>query len=443
MRRPARFTVPEDADTCLITGHAAHPARLHPTIKGVSGAQVAGASLVSFNLDAFTSYGRQQGANAPVSEEAAERYGAALNGLLAYRGRNRLPRGIGDATVVFWADASGAAEEQAATTAEELFRATFGASDDEEKGSDAIDDDHAEARRVRDALTAIAEGRPQDVHPVLTRGAQFHVLGLSPNAARLSVRFWFSNTLERLAQALLAHLRDIEIQPPPRFWTSRKGPPEIWRLLVKTTAVQEKFENVPPQLAGDLARAVLTGAPYPRTWLVAALMRLRAGDPPDTGWHAAAIKACINRNPEEEDLPVALDPENPNESYQLGRLFALLETAQRLALGNNVNATIVDRYYASASSTPARVFPSLLRGARVHVADVRKQPQKSRLGMWLETRLNAVTQRLGPEFPTTLRLEDQGRFALGYYHERAYKAATEATDHDDATTTEVDSTASR
>ena len=440
LRPSARSIAPDYADMCLITGEATEPARLHPKITGVTGAQMAGASLVSFNLDAFTSYGRAQGANAPVSEEAAKRYGAALNGLLAYRGRNRLPRGIGDATVVFWADASGATDEPAAEAAEELFRATFGARDDEDDDIDRIADDQAEAARVREALTAIAEGRPQAVHPVLTRGVQFHVLGLSPNAARLSVRFWLSNSLEHLARALLAHLRDLEIQPPPRLWDSKKGPPEIWRLLVKTTAVQEKFENVPPQLAGDLTRAVLTGARYPRTWLATAIMRLRAGDPPATGWHAAAIKACINRNPEEEDLPVALDPDNPNESYQLGRLFALLETAQRIALGTNVNSTIVDRYYASASSTPARVFPSLLRGARVHISDVRKQPNKQKLGRWLETRLDGITDRLGAEFPMTLRLEDQGRFALGYYHERTYRTASDEGDTEVASKADLDAT---
>ena len=114
--------------------------------------------------------------------------------------------------------------------------------------------------------------------------------------------------------------------------------------------------------------------------------------------------------------PVSLDPDNPSQAYQLGRLFAVLEAAQYAALGR-VNASIADRYYGSASATPARVFGALLRGARTHISDARKRGQ----GLWIEPRLGAIMSRLGPELPTTLRLEDQGRFAIGYYHERAHR----------------------
>lgn len=397
-----------DAEACLITGELAAPMRLHPTIKGVSGAQSSGASLVSFNLDAFKSYGRDQGANAPTSEAAGERYGAALNAMLGRDGANRLKRGIGEATVVFWADTSGAVDERAAEAAERVWASVF------EPVADDDDQDDVAAAKVEDALRAIAEGRPQAVDPYLKPGTRFHVLGLSPNAARLSVRFWQSDRLELFAGALERHLHDLRIEPTP--W--RGKPPAIWRLLLKTTSLQEKFENVPPLLAGELTRAVLTGAPYPRTWLTAAITRLRAGDSPAGGWHAAAIKACINRNPHEENLPVALDPTHDNIAYQLGRLFAVIEAAQYASLGR-VNATVADRFYASASSTPARVFPSLLRGARTHVSDAKKRGT----GGWIERKLDEIVSRLPPSFPTTLRLEDQGRFAVGYYHERASRAA--------------------
>lgn len=415
-----------ETDTCLITGAQTVPERLHPVIKGVNGSQSSGAYLVSFNQDAFGSYGKEQGANAPVSREAAARYGAALNALLRPGGRNRLARGIGDSTVVFWADASNAEAEDTASAVEDIFASLFGGAADTAEAPEHDDSDAQSAAKVRDVLAAIAAGRATDINPKLSPGVRFHVLGLAPNAARLAVRFWMSDRFDHFAQALLAHMQDLEISPTPRFWTGRKGPPEIWRLMVKTTAVQEKFENVPPQLAGDLARSVLNGTPYPRTWLTTVITRLRAGDPPagrgekDIGWHAAAIKACINRNPNEENLPVALDPDYPNEAYQLGRLFAVLEAAQRTALGPNVNATIVDRYYASASSTPARVFPSLLRGARVHLADLKKRNR----GGWIEHRLNSIIERLSPELALTLRLEDQGRFAVGYYHERAWRGDT-------------------
>lgn len=406
----------EDAEICLVSGVSAPPHRLHPTIKGVNGAQSSGASLVSFNLDAFKSYGRDQGANAPTSEAAAQRYGAALNALLGSGTRNRLKRGIGDATVVFWADASNAQEEKAADAVEAVFAAFLTPPEDAPKE----DGDAGQTVRVSDALVALAEGRPQLVDPALKPGVRFHVLGLSPNAARLAVRFWLSDSFEAFAKALLRHMEDIKIEPPPRQWTGRKGPPEIWRLLVKTTAVQEKFENVPPLLAGELARAILGGGPYPRTWLNAAIIRLRAGDDASAGWHAAAIKASINRNrtDDKEELPVSLDPAHPSKAYQLGRLFAVIEAAQYAALGR-VNATVADRYYGAASSTPARVFASLLRNARNHVSDAKRRGG----GGWIEKKLDEIIGRLPPDFPATLGLEDQGRFAVGYYHERASRPA--------------------
>ena len=407
------------ADHCLITGMRALPRRLHPAIKGVPGAQVAGASLVSFNLDAFTSYGKEQGANAPTSEAAAERYGAALNAMLASGERNRLRRGIGDASVVFWADASGA--EDAAAAAEDFFSQIFAPPDIDS------DTDGEEAAKLSDTLKALAEGRPAPVVPKLSAGVRFHVLGLSPNAARLSVRFWLSDSFDAFARHLLAYTEDIRIEPPPRGWPGKKGPPEIWRMLVKTTALQEKFENVPPMLAGELARAILGGQPFPRTWLLACITRLRAGDDPAAGWHAAAIKACLNRNRQEKDLPVALEPDNPHPAYQLGRLFAAIEQAQYAALGR-VNATVADRFYSAASSTPARVFPSLLRNARNHVSDVKRRGG----GGWLERKLDEIIGHLDGELPRTLRLEDQGRFAVGYYHERAFRPAKSAPEEEPA-----------
>ena len=165
-------------------------------------------------------------------------------------------------------------------------------------------------------------------------------------------------------------------------------------------------------------RAVFSGTPYPRSWMAAAVIRLRAGDDPASGWHAAVIKACLCRLAPEECLPVSLEPDHLNYAYQLGRLFAVLEAAQYAALGR-VNASIADRYYGAASATPARVFGTLLRGARTHVSTANKLNR----GFWLGPRLDAIMDRLPPELPRTLRLEDQGRFAVGYYHEGASRPA--------------------
>ncbi|MEO8927618.1 MAG: type I-C CRISPR-associated protein Cas8c/Csd1 [Caulobacteraceae bacterium] len=397
---------------CLITGIEAPLQRLHPTIKGVEGAQSSGAALVSFNLDAFTSYGKEQGDNAPTSQAAAFRYGAALNRMLDRGGANRLPRPIGDATVVFWADAEGASED-AARAAEELFGGWFSPPVAENK-SGKLDRDEGEAAKLREALRDVAVGRPlKEIDPKLTDDVRFHVLGLSPNAARLSVRFWIEDSFEVFAKRLAEHYEDLNIEPAP--W--RGALPAVQWLLVKTTALREKFDNIPHALAGEVMRSILTGGPYPRTLLASVIIRLRAGDDPASGWHAAAIRAVLARDKrlkhQREETPVSLDKANPNPAYQLGRLFAAMETAQRQALGN-VNATIRDRYFGAASSAPATIFPLLWQGVQNHLGKLRKSGK----GGWIEREIEEIVDRLEPQLPRALPLEAQGRFAIGYYHQR-------------------------
>ncbi len=383
---------------CLVTGQRAAIARLHPAIKGVDGAQSSGARLVSFAADAFTSYGSEGGANAPVSEAAAFRYGTALNRLLDRGSRNRLR--IGDGTVVYWADATGISED-AAVVAEKTFAALS------EPPADLM-----EGEKLRQILTQMGNGRSfQEMAQQLRPEVRFYVLGLAPNAGRLSVRYWLDSQFGSIAAALAKHFDDIAIQPAP--WGERL--PSIRFLLVKTVALMEKVENIPPRLAAELTRSALEGLPYPRAMLAVALMRLRAGDPPDSGWHAALIKAYINRL-EKDKLPVSRDPDFPAISYQLGRLFAVLGAAQYAALGR-VNGSIVDRYFRSASVTPARVFGPLLCNARNHVAAANKRGK----GMWIEARLNEILTKLPPDIPTSLKLTDQGRFVVGYYHERTWR----------------------
>ena len=310
------------------------------------------------------------------------------------------------------------AAEQAAKAAEETFSWL---ADTPAPEKEDIED--TQAKKVREVLDKLAAGRPvEDLELGLVSGTRFHVLGLSPNAARLSVRYWLDDTFDAFAQRLAQHHADLKIEPAPFRW---KTPPSVSRLLVKTTALQEKFENIPPLLAGETMRAVLTGGAYPRTLLTAAIIRLRAGDDPGTGWHAAVIKACLTRDfrlglkgeadehrPIKEP-PVSLDKENESDAYQLGRLFAALETAQRLALGK-VNATIRDRYFGAASATPAGVFPLLLRGVQNHIAQLRKEGK----GVWIEREIAEIVERLPPSLPRSLKLEAQGRFAIGYYHQR-------------------------
>ncbi len=424
--------------TCLVTGIAAPAARLHPTVKGVEGAQSSGAALVSFNLDAFTSYGKAQGDNAPVSEVAAFRYGAALNRMLDRGSRNRLSRPVGDASVVFWADTSAAVDEAQAQAAEAAFAWL----------AEPPPDDDSERVKVGDALDLLMKGRPvEDVGLRVAPGTRFHVLGLSPNAARLSVRWWLSDDFDIFARRLAEHHADLHVEPQP--W---KRAPSLRYLLMKTTALKEKPENVPPMLAGEVMRAVLTGGAYPRMWLAAVIGRLRAGDDPSTGWHAAAIRAVLARqhrlaqearpgfdptrfDPTQEP-PMSLNRDSTDPAYNCGRLFATLESAQRGALGK-VNATIRDRYMGAASATPASIFPLLIKNAQSHLGKMRKEGK----GGWIERELEDIQDKIAFEddlgYPRTLKLEAQGRFFLGYYHQRKaqFTKAKEAgeSNHEDET----------
>jgi CRISPR-associated protein Csd1 len=380
---------------CLVTGNHGPIARLHPAIKGVWGAQSSGASLVSFNLDAFTSYGHEQGENAPVSEAAAFAYTTALNHFLEKGSAQRIQ--VGDASTVFWADGSNAAAKEA----EGVFAALLGANVDET----------VEARKVGAILKAIRAGRPaEDFRPDLPQGVRFFVLALAPNAARLSVRFYIEDDFAEIAEHFLAHAERMRLEPPPR-----EERPSIWRLLIET-AVRRKSENIQPNLAGDWLRAILTGNRYPLTLLLTVLMRLRA-DRDVNGLRVAMLKTVLIRNFSWE-VPVSLDLENKDSGYLLGRLFAAYEYAQTRALGPNVNATIRDQYYGTASATPRSVFPLLQRKATHHLSRLRKD--KPGLAVNLDRRIGEIFELADPDslFLPTLSAQRQAMFAVGYYHQR-------------------------
>ena len=381
--------------------------RLHPSIKGVRGAQSSGASIVSFNLDAFTSYGKDQGENAPVSEEAAFAYTTALNHLLRSGSRNRVQ--IADATTAFWAESPAPAEEALVWS---LFEPPVDDGDSAKPKTGEARFDAAEAARIRDILNQMTKGRAlEEAAPELQAGTRFFVLGLAPNAARIAIRFWHEDTLGNLARRFGEHYRDLVMEPAP--WRML---PAVWRLLFET-AVQGKAENIPPNLAGEVTRAILTGGRYPRSLLAAVVMRMRA-DGAINGLRAEICKACLNRDARlsgrKEDIPVSLDKANANPGYRLGRLFAVLETIQTRALGSEINATIRDRYYGAASATPAAVLPLLLRNANHHLARLRKDG-KGGLAFTFEREIAEILDPFSDQLPRSLRIEEQGRFAVGYY----------------------------
>ena len=396
----ARYSADDDNSTgmCLVTGETRPIARLHPAIKGVRGAQTSGASIVSFNLNAFDSYGKDRGANAPVSTSAAFGYTTVLNHLLQRDPHHRQCVQIGDASVVFWAEAE---DEHKQEAAESLFLAAL----------DPPPADSAETANLRRALEAVSQGRALEaLDPRLDSATKMFVLGLSPNASRLSIRYWATGSLEEFAKRLAQHYDDLLIEPVP--W---KTPPAAWRLLA-ATAAQEKSENVPPHLAGAMMRAVLTGSRYPRTLLSAAIVRMRA-DKNVSGLRVALCKAVLARDLRlnvkgiETEIPVSLNRNDATPSYRLGRLFSVLESIQNAALGDKLNATIRDRYYGSASATPALVFPLLMRGAQNHLSKAMKVPGTKGRAILLEREAGEILDGIGSHFPRTLSLEDQGRFA--------------------------------
>lgn len=405
--------------TCLVSGRVHKLARLHPSVKGVNGAKSSGASIVSFNLDSFSSYGKTQGENAPISEQVAFAYTTALNHLLRRGDHNRQRLQIGDATVVFWAEAD---EERKAQAAEDLF-ADF---------LDPKDVDAQSIGRLRDALEKVSAGVPlSHLGSDLEDDTQIFILGLAPNASRLSIRFWEVGSLKMFAKRLAAHYDDLKLEPLP--WRS---PPAVWRLLLSAAPNRDgkpKSEDVPPQMAGELARAILTGHRYPYSLLSTLIMRMRAdGDENAIGTRAALIKAILVRakrlgqkSESIGEIPVSLDTTNTSPGYLLGRLFSVLESIQRAALGSDINATIRDRFYGSASATPASVFPMLVRNAQHHLSRLRKD--KPGFAVNLEKDISDILDLLGTSFPKSLGLEAQGHFTIGYYHQTKVRFSGKST----------------
>ncbi|HMP72516.1 MAG TPA: type I-C CRISPR-associated protein Cas8c/Csd1 [Kiritimatiellia bacterium] len=379
---------------CSLTGKTTRIARTHPDIKGVDGAQSKGAAIVSFNLASFESYGKEQNFNAPIGIEAASGYTTALNYLLR-RDDNPQRRRLGDTTTVFWTKEK--------SPVESLFGYVLDPRED--KGDDPS---------VAAFLSAVSKGKvPPDIDP----NVEFYILGLSPNAARIAVRFWHMDTVGAVLQHIGQFYEQTAIVHAP--WE-----PEILtvRQMLRDTAVLKKDDNIPHGLSGAMMRSFLSGARFPESLLPIVLERIRSEQsakdgkgraaPNVTYARASMIRGVLTRNYNQE-ATMSLNPENRDVGYVLGRLFAALEKVQQEALGKP-NAGIRDRYYGSASATPRVVFPVLLRLAGHYVA-------KAEYGKSLDRKLAEIIDLLDggdAGFPARLTLPQQGAFALGYYHQR-------------------------
>lgn len=367
---------------CLITGEESPVAELHPPIKGIRGAQSTGGSIVSFNLPAFCSYKKTQGFNSPVSEAAAFAYTGALNHLLGRDSRQKFT--VGDATAVAWG--------QNDTTLAQELGSLFDEFADDPDGNIGT-------------LQALYAAPRTGSEPILNDPTEFYVLGLSPNAARLSVRFWYPTTVREIAGNILRWFEDIRLDGPE--WVTHA--PAVHRLF-RALAVQGKADNIPPNLAGEVTRAILEGRPYPLSLLQAAIGRCRAEQ--EVNFERAALtKAVLRRNFNDGGINMSLNKDNQNPAYRLGRLFAVLEKAQEEA-NPGTNTTIRERYYGAGSTTPGSVLPILMRLKNHHLA---KLGPGRRIN--LERLIGEIHQGI-EDYPAHLSLADQGRFAIGYYHQR-------------------------
>jgi CRISPR-associated protein Csd1 len=384
-----------DEDTadgwCLVTGARSPLARLHPAIHGVRGAQSSGGNIVSFNLDAFTSFGKVQGDNAPISLGACAAYSTALNYLLR-RGSGQCIL-VGDATTVFWAEKPSRLERGL----HYLFNP--------QELDEGTTLDPTTVQEIRVFLDAVRQGRAAALNP--EEDVAFYILGLSPNVSRLSVRFWYAGSVGEVVGRLGRHFADISIET--QFPRDQAHPP-LWQLLCQV-AVRGKSENVPPLLGGAMMRSILTASRYPESLLAQVLLRARAEKGEINHQRAMLIKGCLVRNHNQE-VSMSLDENKKDVPYLLGRLFAAFEKAQVDASGGSLNTTIRDRYFGSASATPRAVFPVLFRLNQHHVS-------KGQHGGYYAKLIGEIVEHVPADnLPTHMRLEDQGLFAIGYYHQR-------------------------
>jgi CRISPR-associated protein Csd1 len=417
---------------CLVSGEVLPLARLHPSIKGIRDANPTGATLVGFNARAYESYHREQGMNSPVSEKAAFAYTTALNYLLSTSNENR-KFSIGDTTVVYWAESEkkGYAKAFLGLCLPEILE---GGTDKDEEGKTARDKEPE--KRLKKVAEKVRRVQAMDVSRLLeglSDNPRFYVLGLAPNAARISVRFFHGEPFDKIVEKIMKHYVDLEMikeyEDQPSYLTIR-------HILDETISKNAANPQASPLLAGSLFRAILDNTPYPAALYNAIINRIRADQDDSKKYikkigytRAAIIKAYLMRKYRnqpnhsiQEVLVMSLNEKSTHPAYVLGRLFAVLEKAQKEAIGD-MNASIKDRYFTSACASPASVFPVLLRLSQHHIS-------KAEYGYAIDNRIEKILNLLDVEknpIPSHLSLDEQGIFVLGYYHQRTdfYKSNAE------------------
>lgn len=376
----------EGGAVCLLTGLYGPIARIHSDTPISKDSK----KIVSFQRNSgYDSYGKEQAYNAPISKSAEFAYSTALNWLLARNSQNRVQ--IGDITIVFWAEKKSELELQ--------FPSFF--------CFPSPDDPDVDVRAVA-ALKSNASFASKN-----GSAARFYVLGLGPNAARISVRFWHESTDSEIADAIRQHYEDIDVV---RSIYDTGYYSVFW--LLSAMAAENKIDNIPQNMASQIVRAIITGEAYPLTMLHQTVLRIRAMRNVRR-MQAGILKAYLNRSSrihsfkENEVISVSLDETNVNAGYLFGRLFAVLEKIQEQGVPG-INSTIRDHYYATASSTPATVFPQLLKMKNYHLEKIKFRGVRRKY----EKLLAEIINRIPPDMPSGLVMEEQARFAIGYYHQK-------------------------
>lgn len=396
----AKDSTDEDSNVqCAITGEYAPIARIHNKIKGVYGGQASGTGLVTFNNPSENSYGNEQSYNSNISETAMEKYTEALNYLLQGRKHKIL---LDDLTILFWA-------MNAEETCEDTFLAMLNG-ESEKMDSEATD------KMLQDLMAkskdAEAYQRQLESLDDIDEKVVFYMVGIKPNASRLSLKFIDRKRYSDVLWNILQFQKDMQISEEFRAVP-------FYRIKKELVSPKSSNEVCNPALLSKVFEAIIYGYKYPIALLETVVRRVKTDkDVSITGnrIRAGLIKAVLNRMAEKEEIPMTLDRENRNQAYLCGRLFAVLEQLQDTASGGNLNSTIKDRFFASAASKPVLVFPKLLKLSQNHLDKFRGKNERNYV--FYNKLISEIIDMLQGEFPDTLLLADQGKFIIGYYQQR-------------------------
>lgn len=389
---------------CSITGQLQAIAKTHDKIQGVVNANASGASFVSFNKPSDTSYNKEQGLNSPISIKVMRQYTKALNYLLHRNNKQCLT--VGGTTIVFWANC------QDATYADVVNR-LFGTNDaDNSLGQELESEIHKAIQLCKDGI------RPNLETLKIQENEKVYILGLSPNSARISVRFFYHSDFYTFFNNIIQHYNDMDIEKQAN---QKFDHAPIWSIVNETISPKSDDKDSNPLLHGALLEAIITGRQYPQNLLCTLVRRVRIDSDDDKNHfikinnvRIGMIKACLVRknriNQIKEDITVSLNENERNQAYLLGRLFAVLEKTQQDSTGGQLNATIKDKYFSSACATPGSVFPTILKLAQAHLAKIERS-------VYLEKLIGQIIGDMECSFPAQLSLDEQGRFIIGYYHQ--------------------------